>query len=357
VSDLRFTLAERLQAMAAHTLARLPAAVQRRLSGGPPMVLDGQTLDPGMQLLRAVRCRLGTPGFCEPTVFVARARLRRQAALFRGRPTAVGAVRDFMIGSDTGTICARHYAPVGADRRPLLLYLHGGGFAVCDLDSHDEVCRLLCRHAGMHVLSVDYRLAPEHPFPAALMDAGAALQWAQANAAALGADPRRVAIGGDSAGGNLSAVVSQVSSRDGTPPVAQLLIYPATDAATRRPSQTLFSEGFFLSQKDRHDFADHYVGESGVSEDDPLVSPLHAVNLCGLPPAVVVTAGFDILRDEGDAYAEALREAGNVIHHLRFTSLVHGFTNMTSVSRGAHRAVLEIAEAWRTLLDSPEIRR
>jgi acetyl esterase len=344
-----FTVAERLRGAAARALGRLPAALQIRLSGQPPVVVDGQTLDPALQLLCAIRIRRRTPDFCEPTVFVGRERLKRETAIYSGPKTAVRAVHDLVVEGETGPLGARHYLPATAPdgtAAPLLVYLHGGGFAVCDVDTHDEVCRLMCRHGGVHVLSVDYRLAPEHPFPAALMDARAALRWAQANAASLGADPRRVAIGGDSAGGNLSAVVSQTATRDGAPPVAQLLIYPVTDAVTMRPSQTLFSQGYFLSQRDRDDFSGHYSGASGVHESDPLVSPLHAAKLDGLPPALVVTAGFDILRDEGDAYADALRAAGNVVTHLRFPSMVHGFASMTGVCPGARRATIEIARAW-----------
>jgi acetyl esterase len=197
---------------------------------------------------------------------------------------------------------------------------------------------------------VDYRLAPEHPFPAALDDTLAALRWAQAHAAELGADPARVAVGGDSAGGNLAAVASQLTVRD-RPPFAQLLIYPATDSETERPSQKLFSEGYFLSQGDRDAFARYYLEGTGVTGDDPRVSPLLAPDLSGLAPALVVTAGFDILRDEAEAYRDALAAAGTPARLTCLSAHGHGFLHMTGVSPGARAAMVRVAEDWRSLLE------
>ncbi|HEX8352000.1 MAG TPA: alpha/beta hydrolase, partial [Pyrinomonadaceae bacterium] len=220
-----------------------------------------------------------------------------------------------------------------------------------DLETHDEPCRLLCLHASTHVLSVEYRLAPEHPFPAGLYDALNALRWAQANAGRLGAQPARVSIGGDSAGGNLAAVAAQLTARE-RPPAAQLLVYPATDAASKEwPSKRLFGRGFFLGREDCDAFSSHYTGGTDADDDDPRVSPLRAPDLSGLAPALVVTAGFDLLRDEGDAYARSLREAGNALAWRRFTSLAHGFINMTRVCPAARSALVGVARDWRALLD------
>ena len=353
MSEPQVRVVERLQALAGRALLRLPPRVQFRLSGRPPVVVDGQTLDPQLQLLLAIRRRRNTFGLCEPTPEAARARFRREMLVFRGPQTQVGEVRDFEIEGAAGPLRVRSYAPPKPDaQRPaLLVYLHGGGFVIGDLETHDEACRLLCLHAASHVVAVDYRLAPEHPFPAALEDTLAALRWAQTHAASLGVGPNRVALGGDSAGANLSAVAAMLAARAGRAPAAQLLVYPPTDALTVRASHELFDDGFFLSLADRDAFSRHYTDGTGFGGDDPRVSPLRAPSLAGLPPALVVTAGFDILRDEGEAYADALRAAGNVVRTLRFPALAHGFVNMTGVAPAARVALMQIARDWRTLLD------
>jgi acetyl esterase len=202
------------------------------------------------------------------------------------------------------------------------------------------------------VLAVDYRLAPDHPFPAALEDTLAALAWARANAASLGADPRMVTIGGDSAGGNLATVAARLAARSGQPPAAQLLLYPVVDSETPRRSQELFDRGFFLSNSEREAFATWYIAGTGIDGTDPRVSPLLEKDHAGMPPALVVTAGFDILRDEGEAYADALRAAGVLVSQRREVALGHGFVNLTGLAPSARRAVIAIAHDWRAMLDS-----
>ena len=350
--DAPVSVGERVQYLVARALSRLPARLQLLLAGGRPVVVDGLALDPGVQLVLAVR-RLRhrhRHGLAEPTVERGRARFRRENLVFRGPATAVRAVRDLAIPGAAGPLRARHYAPFADDAPPLLVYLHGGGFTIGDLDTHDEACRLLCREARVHVLSVAYRLAPEHPFPAALDDARAALRWARANAGTLGAGA--VTVGGDSAGANLATVAARLAAHEGAAPAAQLLIYPVTDSGRAgRRSQSLFGDGYFLDTRDREAFDRHYLGGAGVAGDDPRVAPLRAPDLEGLPPALVVTAGFDILRDEGEAYADALRAAGNVVRHRRFAGLGHGFLHMTGVAKAPREATVAIARDWRALLD------
>ncbi len=348
----RGSLRDRFRCLAMRAMAHLPDGVKIRLSGTPPVIVDGQQLDPQLQLLRAIRRRHGIPGLVEPTVVAGRARYRRETLAFRGPMTKVAAAHDLAIEGPGGPLRARHYAPDDGKAAPLTVYFHGGGFVIGDLDTHDEPCRILCRYAGVHVLSVEYRLAPEHPFPAGLEDAAAALAWAQANAATLGADPSRISIGGDSAGANLSAVVSRLTSR-GEPPLAQLLIYPPTDGYTPRRSYELFGEGFFLSMKDRNAFGRYYAGPA-PREPDARQSPLRASDLSNLPPALVITAGFDLLRDEGEAYAQALASAGTVTRQQRYPSLGHGFIHLTGVCPAARDAMVHIAREWRTLLDATQ---
>ncbi len=341
---------EQLEYRLMRTLSALPAALQVRLSGRPPVRVDGDTLAPETQLtLRLLeRRRRRAPG--ELTPEQARALRRRMAAVYAGRPEPVGAVSDLVI--DAGVpLRARHYVPPGPDASgSLLVYLHGGGFTYGDLDTHDRVCRLLCRHAGTHVLAVDYRLAPEHPFPAAVEDARDALSWALANAGTLGADARAVGVGGDSAGGNLAAVAAQLIRDGGGPaPVLQLLIYPATDFTRRRRSRELFGEGFLLSNTEMDWFEDNYLGVAREHADDPRASPLLAPDLSSLPSAIVATAAFDPLRDEGEAYAQALRVAGTPTVLRRFPGFIHAFVSAAGVSRSCREAVIELAGATRAL--------
>jgi acetyl esterase len=342
---------QRVELRVARALAALPPRLQVRLSGKPPVRLDGQTLEPEIQLTLAMLERRGERALHEMTPPEAREDMRRRAAVASGARLPVGAVRDLTIDGAAGPLRARHYAPAEmGGPHPLLVYFHGGGWVIGDLDTHDGACRMLCRHAGLQVLSVDYRMGPEAPFPAAAEDARAAFAWACAHAAELGADPARLAVGGDSAGGNLAAVTSWQAVREGTQaPVLQLLVYPVTDLSVKRRSYELFGEGFLLTRGEMDWFRDHYA-PSEAERTDPRASVLLAEDLSGLPPALVVTAGFDPLRDEGEAYAQALRAAGNVVALRRFPGLIHGFFNMSGVSRVSRDAVIETAGATRALL-------
>jgi acetyl esterase len=345
---------DRIRGRLALLLARLPDAAQYRLSRRAPIVIDGQTLDPALQMLTAFRPRGQRAPLTHGTPSRARERFRREILSVQGPRTPVAAVRELTVDGGAGPLPARHYAPPTvdsgdtADAAPLLVYFHGGGFMIGDLDTHDEACRLLCIHGRQHVLSVAYRLAPENPFPAAVDDAVAAFRWAQAHSADLGCDARRVAVGGDSAGGNLASVVALLT-RDDRPPAAQLLIYPPTDRTRPVPSWTRFDEGFFLSLPDRMRFHELYVGGTGVADGDPRVSPIKG-DLAGLPPALVISAGFDVLRDEAEAYAHALAAAGTPCTLHREPGMGHGFVQLTGVSRGAKRATIAVAERWRGML-------
>ena len=267
-------------------------------------------------------------------------------------------MRDLTVGGAAGPLGARLYRPLAADGDgSLLVYLHGGGFVIGDLDTHDEPCRVLCRYARMAVLSVAYRLAPEHPFPAAVDDALAAWRWARDNAATLGIDRAQISIGGDSAGANLAADVSQLTTQANEAPAAQLLIYPSVDPVTVRRSRELFADGLFLTLRDVEAFERAYRGTRHGGAPDHRVAPLLAPDLAGLPPALIVTAGFDVLRDEGEAFAAALEMAGSVVRLRRFSTLTHGFIHMTDVSPAARRAMRGIATEFRMLLDTLPTKR
>ncbi len=343
---------ERIEGVAARALRGVPGDWLRRLSMATPIQVGGRTLDPHVQFLLSVRARKGLPGLCEPDPVAGRERYRREIAAMITSPTPVRSVRELTVpGGGGGSLRARHYAPRGSANttRPLLVYFHGGGFVIGDLDTHDELCRLLCHYADTHVLSVEYRLAPEHPFPCALEDGIASVRWALENAETLGADAANVGVGGDSAGANLATVASIALAEEGRQIAAQLLIYPTTDSAARNESRTQCASGFMLEVRDVKQFGAHYLRQAPGSARDPRVSPIYASNLKLAPPALIVTAGFDPLRDEGAAYADALRAQGVEVHTRCEDSLVHGFVHMTTVVPGAMRAVQTIASEWAAL--------
>jgi acetyl esterase len=280
------------------------------------------------------------------TVEEARRTTREEAALVAPRvPLQMRRVEDLVL--DAGPK-ARLYVPLGApDPCPLLVYFHGGGFVCGDLETHDSTARFLAHRAALRVLSVDYRLAPEHPFPAPIEDGVAALGFAFENAERLGADPEAIAVGGDSAGGNLAAAVSQLARDDGPAPAYQLLLYPVTDWSRKTSSYRLFRTGFFLTEADMDWYKPHFLGGDAEAALDPRASPLLAKDLTGVAPACVVIAGFDPLRDEGIAYARRLEGVGVPTTLKVFWGMVHGFANATGVGRCSGPALKEAAEALR----------
>jgi acetyl esterase len=332
----------------------LPPRLQRRLFGPPPE-LDGQTLAPDIHALISLAARARHDSLAEGAdPAEARVQRRAEAAVVAERPAIeMGRVEAVEMPGPAGTIPARLYVPriPPADGPPpLLVYFHGGGWVIGDLETHDSPCRFLAAHSGAQVPAVDYRLAPEHPFPAAAEDAFAAYAWVSANAARFGVEPTRIAVGGDSAGGNLAAVVCLLArDADLIPPAMQLLIYPVTDTGRELPSRQTFREGFLLTRSDMAYYEDRYL-PPGTDRSDPRVAVLQAGDLRGLPPAYVATAGFDPLRDEGEAYALRLREAGVPVAPHRHPGLIHTFINLTAISPTSRAAVLEACGALRMAL-------
>ncbi len=279
----------------------------------------------------------------------ARAFYRAVGAMFGPGPE-VASVVDRRVPGPAGAIPVRVYTPQGSGPFGVLVFYHGGGWVIGDLDTHDRECRMLCADAGCLVVSVDYRLAPEHPYPAAVEDAFAALQWVGENAAALGGDPQRLAVGGDSAGGNLAAVVSQLARDAGGPAVRfQLLVYPVVDL--RSPSgfasRVENREGPFLTLDVMEWFERHYFSQDDAGRREPKASPLLAPSLAGLPPALVITAELDPLRDEGEAYAASLQEAGVATTLHRYNGLPHMSFQLSAISAEARKMLAEASAAVR----------
>jgi acetyl esterase len=286
------------------------------------------------------------------------ARAAMRSNIFRGGDEPIGKSEDRTLKTSTGDVPVRIYTPVGAsgDALPALVFYHGGGFVLGDLESHDDICRCLANGSGCRVIAVDYRLAPEHPFPAAVDDCWAATQYIAANPKEFGIDASRLAVGGDSAGGNLAAVVSQLAKQNGgTPSIKfQLLIYPVTQLGSTQETVSMRenAKGYFLEKDGMDWFTRCYVTDP-THRTDPRVSPLLCKDLTGLPPAYVITAGFDPLRDEGKDYAEALDKAGVSVTHVHYPSMVHGFFSFRSLIPKAREALSAASAAVRADL-TPE---
>jgi acetyl esterase len=330
----------------------LPARLLTRVLGAalPRRVVDGRTLDPRVAALLTLAGAV--PSLRHGGVTAARSRYRRTADLLVARPPRCER-RDLEVQGARGPLRARRYAEPGAGPRPLLVWFHGGGWTVGDLDTHDAPCAALAVAARTVVVAVDYALAPERPFPAAPEDAWAATRDLAARAAELGADPARIGVGGDSAGGNLAAVVAQRAAREGVGLAAQLLVYPGVDASREAPSIATHARGLLLEREDIRWFKAQYLQRPNDALD-PRASPLLASDLGrlrGLAPAVVVVAGFDPLRDEGLAYAALLQQAGVPVDLLEEAGLVHGFLHLTGAAPACARAARHLAIAAGRLLE------
>jgi acetyl esterase len=255
-----------------------------------------------------------------------------------GPPEDVARVENRTIPGPSGVVPIRVYWPVTGDRLPVLFYFHGGGFVFGHPDWVDEPCRTLANQSGAIVISVDYRLAPEHRYPAAAEDCFAAVAYVAGHAAEFDADPDRIAVSGDSAGGNMAAVVALMARDRKGPAIAlQILIYPCVDYLDRSPSMREFGEGYFLSHSAVDWFWKQYAGEEHACE--PYLSPQHSPDLAGLPQAVVITAACDPLRDQGEIYAEKLQAAGVAACVKRFDGMIHGFLHMGAVIDGGKDAL------------------
>ncbi|MGD1069530.1 MAG: alpha/beta hydrolase [Bryobacteraceae bacterium] len=310
----------------------------------PEPVIRSERLHPEARALLAMMDAQGASPLQDQDPAEARASRMEGFKMLGGEPDALSRVEDLSVPGPAGDIPVRIYADEPGGRRPALIYFHGGGFVFCNLDTHDAVCRALAKESDAVVISVDYRLAPENKFPAGLEDCFAATTWATANAERLGIDKRHISVGGDSAGGNLATVVAMRCRDAGVPALSsQLLIYPVTDLSSfENGSYRESGEGYFLTRATMEWFAGHYLASLDQSLH-PEVSPLLAPDLAGLPPALVITAEFDPLRDEGEAYAERLRQAGVPVTLTRYPGMIHGFVSMRGMLAGGRQAIGEAA--------------
>jgi acetyl esterase len=304
------------------------------------------TLDPQAKRIMDATAALNLPPVEKMTPDQARENMRSRTAGL-GPVEDVARVTDHRVPVAGGDIAVRCYTPAGTGPFPALVFFHGGGWVIGDIETHDGICRSLANAAGAVVASVDYRLAPEHRYPVAAEDAFAATRWVAAEGARLGVDPRRIAVGGDSAGGNLAAAVSLMARDRGGPALKlQVLVYPVTDHSFDTVSYKDLAEGYMLTRAGMQWFWNHYLGPDGDGRQ-PYASPLQAPSVEGLPPALVMTAEYDPLRDEGEAYADRLRRAGVPVTVTRYPGLVHGFIRWINLVDKSRAARDEIAGALR----------
>ncbi|MDP6565902.1 MAG: alpha/beta hydrolase [Alphaproteobacteria bacterium] len=323
---------------------RLPEGLMAVWQTGRRETSGHRVMDPKAQAVGRFSLLVRVPGYI-PTVPETRAQMQTIVRVLDEGPPPLARREDRTIPGPHGDIPVRIYDSVadGTDR-PMLVYLHGGGWVQGDLDTHDGICGKLAAWADCLVVAVDYRLSPEHKFPVPVEDAHAAYLWLQSHAAELGGDPNRVAIGGDSAGGNLSAVVCQLTAQAGEGvPHGQVLIYPATDARLGSASHAEMREGYIIPRERVDWYMEQYLnGEQ--DRLDPRVSPLLTEDLSDQPPALVVTAGFDPLRDEGQQYAERLRQGGVAVTELPYDGQIHGFVSMCKAIPQGNQCIHGIAE-------------
>jgi len=271
---------------------------------------------------------------------------------FGGPEEPVAEVQNRTVPGPAGPIAVRVYRPIAKETLPALIYFHGGGFVICSLDTHDRECRSLANASGCAVISVDYRLAPENKYPAAVEDAYAATQYVADHAAEFGIDPQRIAVGGDSAGGNLATVVATLARDRGAPLLKfQLLIYPLVDFADNSPSMQQYAKDYFLTRESMDWFTDCYLSKRAAGLE-PSASPMNATNVRGLPPAMILTAEYDPLRDQDEAYARKLQSAGVAVELKRYDGMIHAFFSFPGVIDTAKVALADSASALRRALGS-----
>lgn len=342
----------RIQGQAVQLVPFIPTAAADRITRLLRFQTPHHGADPHLNFLLALKSRTTGLEVSRGDILSTRTMVRRDLTSIVKRHTAVKEVIDLTLSvSDTVTLGGRFYVPLHENPAlPLLMYFHGGGFMTGDLDTHDEACRMIAHHGGFRVLSVDYRLCPEHDSLTPLKDCCDAVKWAQENASRFGKARGQIAVGGDSAGGNLAAGVCQQTAGTDYQPCAQLLIYPSVDFTHDYDSYIRYGSHLVIGTKEIELYRQAFALSSGIDPSDPRLSPIHG-NLEQLPPALVATAEFDVVRDEGEAYAAKLREAGNIVEMRRMAGQGHAFINMTTINQSARWATIQLAKDFAILCE------
>ncbi|WP_330252810.1 alpha/beta hydrolase [Nocardia sp. NBC_00565] len=342
----------RLQRIERAIALAIPHRAFGLLGRNSPINADGDRLASEAAGVLRILNRLPGADFSDKPIEQAREQVEDEAAVFADTFAPFAVVEDLHIPSFAGSIPATRYRAHAGAPRGLIVFFHGGGWVLGSRAYIDSAVRFLAVHTGADVLSVDYRLAPEHPFPAAIDDGLAAWDFAVEHAAGWGIDPDRIVVAGDSAGGNISATLSQLLRGHAHPPRMQALLFPALDLSTEHPSYEEFADGYYLTRKKMRWFKDHYLAKPDDALDHR-ASPLLCDDLTGLPPAYIAVAGFDPLRDEGIAYAARLKEAGVPVTLHRAPGLIHAYIYVTALSPGARASTLHAAAAIVAALDAP----
>ncbi|AYA03299.1 alpha/beta hydrolase [Acinetobacter sp. WCHAc010034] len=343
-------LLEKGQGTAVRALDRLPGFVQEGLAKGLGYPRIYPELDPLIKCIMAAQLKQGKTGFIGADLNRARKAFDLQMQALKAKPTPVRQVEELRLPLQSGTVFARHYHPAPNKKLPMIVFFHGGGFVLGNLDTHDEACRLLAVHAKAQVLSIDYPLAPEASPKQLIQCAEDALAWVFQNSRQLKILKGRIAVAGDSAGGNIAAVAAQRAAQKAYAPHAQLLIYPVLDFKSRHPSFYAYQDGLALTGQDVEQVTAYYAHQHQVALDDPLISPTYG-RLEKLAPAYIVTARHDVLHDEAEIYAHKLRQQGLKVHYQEYEDQAHGFINLTPVSLRAKKYLTDTARNFRRFWD------
>lgn len=343
-------LLENGQGSAGRALDHLPGIVQSSLAKALGYPYDYPELDSFTKCLMAAQLKQGKSGFIGADVHFSRKAFETQIHSITNKSTHVQYVEDIRLPLQSGSIFARHYHPAPNKKLPMIVFYHGGGFVVGSVNTHDEVCRLIAIHAKAQVLSIEYPLAPEVSPTELIQSCEDALAWVYQNRRQFKILKNRIAVAGDSAGGNISAVIAQRAANASYAPQIQWLIYPAVDFKSRHPSFYAYKEGLVLTSNDIDHVTEYYATKHNVALDDPIISPIYG-SFKKLAPAYVITAGHDVLHDEGKIYAHKLRQNGTKVIYQDYEDQTHGFINLTLVSKKAKKNLIAMSKDFRKFWD------